>query len=328
MHHCGDQKQQGLQGGCFVPWEKMPSTNITHLTRSTTTLYGLWIVCMMGCTPALGHVGSRLKVIRRRGQASKFVRAWNSAWLRSGQTGFITKRACGSTAVGRAGLIFRSVSCAQQWAVASFHITGLTLHLPFGKGSTASLIFWLCKFHPKTQVASLDPLTEFCFAFNWGTSLIYKIRSCPANIILFVVDSHWGPLICLRDFHPTTLKFCSMHCVNLGLCFGVNGSVLWLACYIICPILQCHEIDVISPNRANREFISPITQSQCLASGWHWWNVSILALDLSRHDWMLLTRDSLSFAAVAKFRVLNHLSQRKWNFGKLGSGIDSLKIDI
>lgn len=56
--------------------------------------------------------------------------------------------------------------------------------------------------------------------------------------------------------------------------------------------------------------------------------MSILALDLSRHDWMLLTRDSLSFAAVAKFRVLNHLSQRKWNFGKLGSGIDSLKIDI
>ena len=33
----------------------------------------------------------------------------------------------------------------------------------------------------------------------------------------------------LRNFHPDLLKWCSMHCLNLGLCFTTNGSLLRLA---------------------------------------------------------------------------------------------------
>ena len=47
----------------------------------------------------------------------------------------------------------------------------------------------------------------------------------------------------LRNFHPDLLKWCSMHCLNLGLCFTANGSSLRLAfrslsgfCHIPCMV--------------------------------------------------------------------------------------------
>ena len=36
------------------------------------------------------------------------------------------------------------------------------------------------------------------------------------------------PLLLLRGFHYTMIRFCSMHTVNLGLCYTINGSALLL----------------------------------------------------------------------------------------------------
>ena len=40
-----------------------------------------------------------------------------------------------------------------------------------------------------------------------------------------------GPVVCLQDFHPKTVKFCSMHTINLGLCFVINGGALLLSMF-------------------------------------------------------------------------------------------------
>ena len=37
-----------------------------------------------------------------------------------------------------------------------------------------------------------------------------------------------GPLILLHGFHPQLLQICSMHVINLGLMFDVNGCALKL----------------------------------------------------------------------------------------------------
>lgn len=45
---------------------------------------------------------------------------------------------------------------------------------------------------------------------------------------LMACDLFQGPLVALRGFHPSTIKWCSMHVINLGLCYGVNGGGLYL----------------------------------------------------------------------------------------------------
>lgn len=45
-----------------------------------------------------------------------------------------------------------------------------------------------------------------------------------------------GPLIGLRYFHQDMIRWCSMHTINLGLCYGTNGSALipagsWWSCH-------------------------------------------------------------------------------------------------
>ena len=36
----------------------------------------------------------------------------------------------------------------------------------------------------------------------------------------------WGPLVGVRDFHPSQIRWCLMHVVNLGLLYVINGSIM------------------------------------------------------------------------------------------------------
>ena len=50
------------------------------------------------------------------------------------------------------------------------------------------------------------------------------VQAHLSNYNIDIVFLPLGALVCLNDFHPTTLKFCAMHCINLGLCFALNGG--------------------------------------------------------------------------------------------------------
>lgn len=53
-----------------------------------------------------------------------------------------------------------------------------------------------------------------------------------------VRDLFQGPLVALRGFHPSTIKWCSMHVINLGLCYGVNGGGLHFDIYYFLPLFE------------------------------------------------------------------------------------------
>lgn len=50
--------------------------------------------------------------------------------------------------------------------------------------------------------------------------------------------SNQGPLLGVTNFHPSTIRWCLMHVVNLGILFTVNGSALTPACNYIIFIIQ------------------------------------------------------------------------------------------
>lgn len=60
----------------------------------------------------------------------------------------------------------------------------------------------------------------------------------------------WGPYILLRGFHPSIMQPCSMHAINLGLLYDVNGSCLKLGClscfkYLcVCVRVPCSHVRV------------------------------------------------------------------------------------
>ena len=48
------------------------------------------------------------------------------------------------------------------------------------------------------------------------------------NVWVLSMQLLQGPLILLHGFHPQLLQICSMHVINLGLMFDVNGCALKL----------------------------------------------------------------------------------------------------
>ena len=42
-----------------------------------------------------------------------------------------------------------------------------------------------------------------------------------------------GPLLLLRGFEPSMIKFCAMHVVNLGLVLTANGGALTFGCMLL-----------------------------------------------------------------------------------------------
>ena len=54
----------------------------------------------------------------------------------------------------------------------------------------------------------------------------FGFDSCLRPFLGVAKLQHRGPVVCLKDWHPTVLKFCSMHVVNLGICYGVCGCAL------------------------------------------------------------------------------------------------------
>ena len=56
--------------------------------------------------------------------------------------------------------------------------------------------------------------------------LFWYIWPCFASILIFLVATAWGPLVGVRDFHPSQIRWCLMHVVNLGLLYVINGSIM------------------------------------------------------------------------------------------------------
>lgn len=43
-----------------------------------------------------------------------------------------------------------------------------------------------------------------------------------------------GPLVLLYGFHPSILEICSMHTLNLGLAYDLNGAAVHFGCKESC----------------------------------------------------------------------------------------------
>ena len=96
--------------------------------------------------------------------------------------------------------------------------------------SSLSQSFW------QRKSSTTQPAT--CCVECWFNYSTFLFRGW-ARIFLYQARFFWmamfatsGPLVLLHGFHPGLLQICSMHVLNLGLMFDLNGSALTLSDYI------------------------------------------------------------------------------------------------
>ena len=68
--------------------------------------------------------------------------------------------------------------------------------------------------------------------------------------------NHSGPLIALKNFSPTVVRWCMMHVVHLGILYVCNGACLTFVCTkktVICFLcrLDFHEFSLLMQTSAN-----------------------------------------------------------------------------
>lgn len=72
------------------------------------------------------------------------------------------------------------------------------------------------------------PPAGICF-LDFGSRSVFS-RFCnmsvAALLMIVVPIAQQGPLVGLRNFHPSLIRWCLMHVVHLGLLFVCNGSGL------------------------------------------------------------------------------------------------------
>lgn len=62
------------------------------------------------------------------------------------------------------------------------------------------------------------------------------LRCCHDQLLL---NSCWGPLVGLKGFHPSIIRWCLMHALHLGLLYTANGGTMPLACMHCCLLHAC-----------------------------------------------------------------------------------------
>ena len=80
------------------------------------------------------------------------------------------------------------------------------------------------------------PLQDMCNLHLLAFNMVRSVHSCimaMRRVFLighlfqrYIPCSLWGPLVGVRGFHPSCVRWCLMHVVHLGLLFVVNGSVM------------------------------------------------------------------------------------------------------
>ena len=135
--------------------------------------------------------------------------------------GRVPRTTCVSVAIARQSPTTTQKNCIIAWMM-----------ILIGK-STAWPNFW----HPKFDIPHHAPCTNllsFNSKFYYFIVLFYV--GCPRTskkiCILVSLATVQGPLILLHGFHPGLLQICSMHVLNIGLMFDLNGCglMLWLIC--------------------------------------------------------------------------------------------------
>ena len=67
----------------------------------------------------------------------------------------------------------------------------------------------------------MDSACGDCFTHKHGLKLSAQ------EFILVGNKVHWGPLLGIRNLHPSCIRWCLMHVVHLGLLYKTNGSGLF-----------------------------------------------------------------------------------------------------
>lgn len=72
-------------------------------------------------------------------------------------------------------------------------------------------------------------------------SVLWRKEYSSAEWLLHQIPRHRAsPLLMIRGFHQSMLRFCTMHVLNLGLLYGANGSSLILVCCgVFDPLCMC-----------------------------------------------------------------------------------------
>lgn len=74
--------------------------------------------------------------------------------------------------------------------------------------------------------------------------IMMYFSQCALSLVVSLFFGSPGPLLTLQGFHPSMLKWCSMHTLNLGLLFVANAAALKLACSY-CRVHQLMLIDAV-----------------------------------------------------------------------------------
>ena len=105
---------------------------------------------------------------------------------------------------------------------------------------------WLCGFPDQTFTTlylfwiGSKVLVSFLLFVFWFCQVILSVvvHFSPKKGVSILCSTFqlkllwWGPLILLHGFHPGLLQICSMHVINLGLLFDLNGAGLTLGLLI------------------------------------------------------------------------------------------------
>lgn len=74
--------------------------------------------------------------------------------------------------------------------------------------------------------------------------IMMYFSQCALSLVVSLFFGSPGPLLTLQGFHPSMLKWCCMHTLNLGLLFVANAAALKLACSY-CRVHQLMLIDAV-----------------------------------------------------------------------------------
>ena len=69
--------------------------------------------------------------------------------------------------------------------------------------------------------------------YLWDKKQTLCFTGLQVTVFSLCLCGSLGPYLGIRGFHHTMLKFCSMHCVNLGLLYVSNGASLKLGILLV-----------------------------------------------------------------------------------------------
>ena len=91
---------------------------------------------------------------------------------------------------------------------------------------------WSQEYDRVTFIARQMPTRQICFSECQLFCLLHfwRLGRLIDWLLVHQKPIASGPIINLWNFHPALFKFCSMHVLNLGICFQTCGSSLLLGC--------------------------------------------------------------------------------------------------